>query len=225
MIPMQDAVDHLRRVDAVLAGAIAIHEPPQLGSRDDPYHSLVRAVISQQISTKAAASIRGRFLGLFGGEFPSPERILAKSEDELRTAGLSRPKARYILDLAAKMQDGSVRLDHLPELTNDEVVAELIQIKGVGEWTAHMFPMFTLGRLDILPVGDLGIRNGVKLLYGLPAVPTPPQVRALADANGWAPYESVACWYIWHSLDNAPVADAGTGKIRSPPGLPYTVPT
>ncbi|HEU4830722.1 MAG TPA: hypothetical protein VFS65_00950, partial [Candidatus Saccharimonadales bacterium] len=118
--------------------------------------------------------------------------------------GLSRQKASYIQDLALKVIEGTVRFNHLDVLTNDEVIAELTQIKGVGVWTVHMFLMFCMGRLDVLPVGDLGIKNGVQKLYGLKNLPDAHAVEKIARANNWHPYESVASWYIWHSLDNKP---------------------
>jgi DNA-3-methyladenine glycosylase II len=152
---------------------------------------------------KAAASIEKRFYALFDG-IPSPEELVATDIERLRGAGLSRPKARYIQDLGTRVIDGTVVFETLSELTNDQIVEELTKVKGIGEWTVHMFLMFCMGRLDVLPVGDLGIRNGIQKLYKLPALPDTETVRAVAAQNGWSPYASVASWYIWHSLDNAP---------------------
>ena len=162
-------------------------------------------VLAWSCARKAAATIQRRFLALFmGDEFPSPDVILKKDVDELRAVGLSRQKASYIQDLAFKVIEGTVRFNHLDALTNDEVVAELTQIKGVGVWTVHMFLMFCMGRLDVLPVGDLGIKNGIQKLYDLDVPPSPEVIANIASANNWHPYESIASWYVWHSLDNKP---------------------
>ncbi len=169
------------------------------------YQALVDSIISQQLSVKAAATIEKRFCALFGSnDFPPPEAILTKDIDELRSVGLSRGKATYVRDLAQHMVDGTLKFDHLDIKTNDEIIKELTAVKGIGEWTAHMFLMFCVGRLDVLPIGDLGIRNGIQKLYKLDHVPTPQEVTEFASKRAWHPYESIACWYIWHSLDNAP---------------------
>lgn len=184
-------------------------EIPLFTPHTNYYSALVESIISQQLSVKAAATIQRRFNELFGDDSttPSPEKIVTKSTEELRAVGLSRPKAGYIQDLAVKVIDGTIRFDHLSELSNEAVVAELTQVKGIGEWTVHMFLMFCMGRLDILPTGDLGIRNGIKKLYGFEGVPTPQEVKIIADRHNWHPYESVASWYIWQSLDNAPAIE------------------
>ena len=165
---------------------------------------MVGSIISQQLSVKAADTIEKRFVALFGGIFPTPEQIAAKEIDELRSVGLSTQKANYIRDLALHVIDGRVRFNHLDELTNDEIIAELTAVKGIGVWTVHMFLMFCMGRTDVLATGDLGIRNGIKKLYNLETVPTPLDIEELAANNQWHPYETIACWYIWHSLDNKP---------------------
>lgn len=162
------------------------------------------SIISQQLSVKAAATIFNRFKDLFGGEFPAPEDILQKSVEELRAVGLSRGKAAYVRDLAQHVVDGRVKFDHLDSLANDEVIAELTAVKGIGEWTAHMFLMFCMGRLDILAHGDLGIKNGVQKLYGLDHQPSVQEIIEISEKHKWHPYESVACWYIWQALDNKP---------------------
>lgn len=168
------------------------------------YETLVGSIISQQLSVKAASTIEKRFIALFGDTFPSPEHILAKDIDELRSVGLSGQKATYIRDLAEHILSGQVRFDHLDALSNDEVIAELTAVKGIGVWTVHMFLMFCMGRTDVIATGDLGIRNGIKKLYGLETLPPPQEIEALARTNNWHPYETIACWYIWHSLDNTP---------------------
>ena len=201
---LQDAATHLARIDPVLGKVIASAGPCTITPHLNYYQALVESIVGQQLSVKAAASILKRFIELFGGEFPDPRAILEKTIEELRTAGLSGAKARYIQDLALHVQGGSIRFDHLDSLTNEEIIKELTAVKGIGEWTAHMFLMFCMGRLDILAVGDLGIRTGIMKLYNLAELPTPLQVADFARERQWHPHESIACWYIWHSLDNKP---------------------
>lgn len=201
---METALKHLAKHDPILAKVIESHATPSFTAHTNYYHELVDSIISQQLSVKAARTIEGRFKDLFGGEFPSPEQILEKDIEELRAVGLSRPKGRYIQDLASKILDGTVRFDTLDQLSNDEIVEELTKVKGIGVWTVHMFLMFCMGRLDVLPVGDLGIRNGIMQLYSLGRIPDAAEIEAIAENNSWHPYESVASWYIWQSLDNAP---------------------
>ncbi|HTE57572.1 MAG TPA: DNA-3-methyladenine glycosylase [Verrucomicrobiae bacterium] len=199
------AIHYLSKADPSLAPVIASSPLPDLHPHQNYYQELVDSIISQQLSVKAARTIEKRFCELFGGaDFPLPEQILTKDIEELRSAGLSRPKAAYIRDLAQHVVDGKVKFGHLDSLSNDEVIAELTAVKGIGEWTAHMFLMFCMGRLDVLPSGDLGIRNGVRALYGLDHCPQSDEVKVLAQKNQWHPYESVAAWYLWQSLDNAP---------------------
>jgi DNA-3-methyladenine glycosylase II len=200
------AAKHLAEHDPILEPVIRRAGPAGLKPHTDYYSALVNSIIGQQLSVKAAASIKRRFEALFGGVLPSPELILEKSEGELRTVGLSRPKIKYIKDLAQHILDGKLDFTKLNMLSNEQVVTELTDVKGIGEWTAHMFLMFCMGRLDVLPVGDLGIRNGIRQLYSLDKLPDPEAIKKIAEANQWHPYESVASWYVWHSLDNAPPA-------------------
>jgi DNA-3-methyladenine glycosylase II len=171
----------------------------------DPYKALVRAIMSQQLSTKAAATIARRFEELFGGRFPSPEQVLVMPEERLRSVGLSGMKVSFVRDLARHLQDGSLRLDALDAMSDDEVVTELTKVKGIGRWTAEMFLMFRLHRPDVLPIGDLGIVNAMKKAYRLGKTPTPERMMRIGET--WRPYRSIACWYLWASLDNKPVAD------------------
>lgn len=202
---LQTAVDYLARVDPVLAEVIATHSLPAIEPHGNYYQELVESIISQQLSVKAADTIRHRFIDLFAGDtFPTPAQILTKSIDEFRAVGLSRQKAGYIQDLAAKVQDGTVTFDHLDRLSNDEIIRELTAIKGVGTWTVHMFLIFCMGRLDVLPVGDLGIKNGIQKLYKLPTLPSAEDMEYIATKQEWHPYESIASWYIWQALDNKP---------------------
>ena len=201
----QQAADHLSAHDTVLKPVIARVGLCTMRPHRNYYQELVDSIISQQLSIKAASTIQKRFCQLFGSDtLPAPEAILTKDIDELRTAGLSRGKAMYVRDLAQHVVDGKVRFDHLDKLSNEEVINELVAVKGIGEWTAHMFLMFCMGRTDILPVGDLGIKNGIQKLYGLDHQPTAAEITGLAATHSWHPYESIACWYIWQSLDNAP---------------------
>jgi len=201
---LKKAAAHLSGNDAVLAPIIAAHGPAALKPHHDYYQELVDSIISQQLSVYAARAIEGRFRDLFGGHFPAADEILTTEVEALRAIGFSRAKAGYVLDLARHIVEGSVRFDHLDSLDNEQIIKELTAVKGIGEWTVHMFLMFCMGRLDVLAYGDLGIRNGIRKLYGFEHSPTPEQIKELAQKNGWHPYESAACWYVWQSLDNAP---------------------
>jgi DNA-3-methyladenine glycosylase II len=202
---VKQAADYLAAHDPVLAPVIAKAGLCTIRPHHNYYQELVDSIISQQLSVKAARTIEQRFCELFGGDsLPSPEAILTKNVDELRTAGLSRGKALYVRDLAQHVVDGSIKFDHLDSLSNQEIIAELTPVKGIGEWTVHMFLMFCMGRLDVLAHGDLGIKNGVRALYGLDHQPTPQEIITIAETFQWHPYESVACWYLWQSLENTP---------------------
>jgi DNA-3-methyladenine glycosylase II len=171
--------------------------------RGEPYGALVRAIVGQQLSVRAARAIWGRLLERFGGEPPTPEQILADEPDELRVAvGLSRAKTTFLRSLAEHVVSGELELDRLDQLGDDEVMAELVAVKGIGEWSAHIFLMFTLGRPDVLAVGDLGIRRAVERAYDLPALPSAAELTELAEP--WRPYRTAACQLLWRSLDNAP---------------------
>jgi DNA-3-methyladenine glycosylase II len=198
------AIQHLSDRDSILAGVIALYDKPTFQKHGNYYDELVSSIISQQLSVKAAKTIQNRFLALFGDKFPSPAQILARDIEELRSVGISRPKARYIQDLAQKVHDGEIKFTQFDVLGNDEIIAELISVKGIGEWTAHMFLIFCMGRLDVLATGDLGVRAATQKLYNLPELPSPAQMHDIATTYGWSPYESVACWYLWQSLDNTP---------------------
>lgn len=200
-----EAAAYLAQHDEKLAPVIAQYGLCTIRPHTNYYQELIDSIISQQLSVKAAAAIEQRFRDLFGGEFPSPEQILTKNLEELRAIGLSYAKGRYLQDLADRIMNGSVQFDHLDALDNAAIAAELTAVKGIGEWTAHMFLMFCMGRSDVLPVGDLGIRNGVGKLYGLGGAASPDDIRRIAAENHWHPYESIASWYIWQSLDNKPV--------------------
>lgn len=202
---LAEAAAHLAAADPIMARLIQAHGPCTLRPHTDYYAELVDAIISQQLSVKAARTIEQRFCQLFGSDdFPTPKQILARDPEEFRAVGLSRGKALYVHDLARHVDEGTLQFERFPGLSNDEITHELVAVKGIGEWTAQMFLMFCLGRLDVLPVGDLGIRNGIAKLYGSGHVLTPEDIRDIAIKNAWHPYESVASWYIWRSLDNTP---------------------
>ncbi len=201
---------HLHRADPVMAHLIDDFGGPlpaddRRGRPEDPYGALVRAITGQQLSVKAAAAIWNRLLERFGGITPTPEQILADDPDELRIAcGFSHAKVAYLRSLAEHVRDGELQLDRLPDLPDGEVVRELTAIKGIGEWTAHMFLMFTLRRPDVLASGDLGVRNATMRAYGLEKPPSPAELEALAEP--WRPHRTRACLYLWRTLDNEPVA-------------------
>lgn len=170
----------------------------------DPFTALVHAIISQQLSTKAAATIARRFDALFDG-VPTPGEVDALSDGELRGVGLSGQKLRYLRDLSRRIDDGSLPLAALGRLSDEKVITALMRVKGIGRWTADMFLMFRLHRPDVLPVGDLGIVKAVQRAYRLRALPTPTRLVRLGET--WRPYRSVACWYLWASLDNTPLKE------------------
>jgi DNA-3-methyladenine glycosylase II len=205
---MQKAADHLAKNDLILAAVITRAGLCTIRpvKTEDYYWELVDAIISQQLSVKAAHSIEQRFLALYPSKVPSPDQILVTPDEDLRKVGLSGAKVKYVKSLAEHIRDGKLELELLNKLSNLEVSRELTAVKGIGEWTAHMFLMFAMARLDVLAVGDLGIKTGIQKLYNLPSLPTPEEIIKLAEKNNWHPYESVACWYIWHSKDNMPIA-------------------
>jgi DNA-3-methyladenine glycosylase II len=192
----------LARRDPVLRDLMRAHGPCGLASAQhtDPFRALVSAIISQQLSTRAAATIKARLDTLVGAPL-SPKRLAAIPDEALRGVGLSRQKVAYIRDLSDRVATGAVALDALDHMSDDAVVEALTSVKGIGRWTAEMFLMFRLHRPDVLPVGDLGIVNAIKKVYGI-RKPTPARLMKLGEQ--WRPYRSVACWYLWASLDNKP---------------------
>jgi DNA-3-methyladenine glycosylase II len=198
----RNAIAHLRASDPVLAGVIRTVGPCRFQPTPDGTHfgSLVKAIVFQQLSGKAAGTIHSRLLALFGGICPTPAEVLGAEEQTLRQVGLSRQKVLYLRDLAARVEAGAVPLDAIDQLSDEEVIVALTHVKGIGRWTAQMFLMFRLGRPDVLPEGDLGIQKAVMQAYNLSAMPTPSKLRTIAA--GWTPYRTTACWYLWRSLDN-----------------------
>jgi DNA-3-methyladenine glycosylase II len=206
---------HLASADRVMAGLIAQIGPMSIEQRrrgrpkTDEYGALLRAIVGQQLSVKAAATIYGRVLELFGGSTPSASELIAADEQALRAAGLSGRKVEYLKDLAAKVASGELELDRFGEMADEEIVAELTAVRGLGVWTAHMFLMFHLGRPDVLPVGDLGIRNAAARAYGLDSPAAPAELERIAAP--WRPYRSLACLYLWESLDRVDLAGGHPG--------------
>jgi DNA-3-methyladenine glycosylase II len=201
------SLSHLSKSDPVMARLVNEHGPldekqRRRGRPPDAYGALVRSIVGQQLSTKAALTIYERMTELFDGSTPSPRELLEVDPELIRKAGLSRAKVSYLRDLAEHVEDGEVDLERLPELPDDEVSEQLTAIKGLGQWTVDMFLIFHLGRPDVLPVGDLGIRRAVQTEYGLDELPDAGELERIAEP--WRPHRSLACLYLWSSLDNVP---------------------
>ena len=191
---------HLSRRDPVIRDLMRAHGKCGLADAQhgDPFGALMKAIVSQQLSTKAADTIFKRLIALFDG-VPAPPALDALTDAQLRGVGLSGQKLRYMRDLGLKVQDGSLPLRALDAMTDEDVIAALTQVKGIGRWTAEMFLMFRLHRPDVLPVDDLGIVKAVQKAYGLRKTPSPDRLQEIGES--WRPYRSVACWYLWRSLN------------------------
>ena len=192
------AVHHLKRSDPVLAAIIERIGPCRMEFGEPTFHHLAESILYQQLNGKAAETIFNRFTSL-AGDPVTPAGILKMTDAQMRSVGLSRQKTSYLRDLAEKTQAGLLEFERMPEMTEEEVIAHLTQVKGVGVWTAHMFLMFTLRRPDILPTGDYGVQAAMKKHYKKRKWPKPDVMHKIAKA--WTPYRSVACWYLWRSLD------------------------
>ena len=201
----------LMRRDPVIATLIRQHGECGLASaqRTDPFHALLHAIIAQQLSTKAARTIEGRFSALFDGT-PTPVAVSRVSDEQLRAVGFSGLKVKYVRDLCARILDDSLTLHALDAMTDDDVILALTSVKGIGRWTAEMFLMFRLHRPDVLPVGDLGIVKAVQRAYKLRTLPSPERLTKIGET--WRPYRSVACWYLWASLQAAPMKTTKNGR-------------
>lgn len=195
------AITHLKKSDPVLAAVIARVGPCRVEPRADGSHfdAVMRSIIFQQLSGQAAGTIHRRFQALYGGQGPTPAQLARTPDEKLRGIGLSRQKTAYLKDLAGRVIAGECKIETLHELTDDEIMASLTAIKGIGRWTAQMFLMFRLGRPDVLPDLDLGIQKAIKRAYGLRKHPTPERV--LKIGAKWAPFRTVASWYLWRLLD------------------------
>jgi len=203
-------VAHLKKVDPVMLELIEKVGSCTLEPRAEGTHfdAIARSIVFQQLSGKAASTIHGRFEGLYGGRSPLPVELTVTSDEQLRAVGLSRGKSAYLKDLAARVVSGELSVETLHELSDEEIIAALTRVKGIGRWTAQMFLMFRLGRPDVLPDLDLGVQKAIQKAYRLRKLPTPERVRKIGAK--WAPYRTVASWYLWRLLDTpTPVPRSG----------------
>jgi DNA-3-methyladenine glycosylase II len=195
---MRKAIVHLKKSDPVMRSIIERIGPCRMDFGPAEFSSLAEAIAYQQLNGKAAATIFRRFAAL-AGEPLTPNGILRLSDEQLRSVGLSKQKSAYLKDLATKTRDGLLDFASLPDLPDDEVIKHLTQVKGIGVWTAQMFLMFTLKRQDVLPTGDYGVQTAIKKHYRKRKLPKPKEMEKIARV--WSPYRSVACWYLWKSMD------------------------
>jgi DNA-3-methyladenine glycosylase II len=195
---MRKAVQHLKKSDPILRAIIDRVGPCRMEFGEPVFHSLAEAIVYQQLNGKAAVTIFNRFAAL-AGEPVTPEGILKLTPENMRAAGLSKQKSSYLFDMAERASRGELDFTRLPDLTDEEVIKHLTQVKGVGVWPAHMFLMFTLKRPNVLPTGDFGVQMAIKKHYGKRKLPKPLQMEKIA--RPWEPYRSIACWYLWRSLD------------------------
>ncbi len=195
---MRKAINHLKKSDPVLAAIIEKIGPCKMQFGEPTFHSLAEAILYQQLNGKAAVTIFNRFTALAGDPL-TPESILKLTDTQMRGVGLSKQKNSYLRDLSEKTKAGLLEFERLPRLSEQEVIEHLTQVKGIGVWTAHMFLIFTLRRPDILPTGDYGVQAAIKKHYGKRKWPKPAVMQKIA--RPWAPYRSIACWYLWKSLD------------------------
>ena len=196
---LSKALTHLKQ-DKRLAVLIKRHPKPTFERGRDPFVALCRAIVGQQLSVKAAATIYKRFTTIYGSKKLEPKLVLRTTLPRLRAAGLSAQKSRYLWDLAKKFIDGTVDPKHFASTTDEAIRAHLVAVKGIGRWTADMFLMFTLHRLDVLPTGDLGIQKSMQKMFRLKKLPDSSHMKQLASS--WRPYRTIACRYLWDSLDN-----------------------
>jgi DNA-3-methyladenine glycosylase II len=200
---LREAERHLSRRDPVMRGFISKYGPCRIRPHNRYFDTLVDAIISQQLSSKAAETILNRFRELYApARFPTAAQILITPDESMRRVGVSGQKISYIKDLAAKTEDGTLKLSRIARMRDEEIIEMLTTVKGIGVWTAHMFMIFSLGRLNVLPVGDLGVRKAIERAYGLPGLPDAASIQAVAENRQWSPYCSVAIWYLWRSLEN-----------------------
>ncbi len=195
---MRKAINHLKKSDPVLRAIIKGVGPCRMEYGEPTFHSLAEAIVYQQLNGKAAVTIFKRFAAL-AGEPLTPEGILKLTNEQMRAVGLSKQKSSYLRDLADRTHRGELDFARLPERTDEEVIEHLTRVKGIGVWTAHMFLMFALRRPNVLPTGDFGVRMAIKKHYRKRNLPKPAQMEKIAKC--WEPYRSVACWYLWQSLD------------------------
>jgi DNA-3-methyladenine glycosylase II len=190
---------HIARRDPVMRAIVKAVGPYAIEVRGRPYESLLRAILYQQLAGPAAAAIERRFLGLFGGRIPAPPELAVMTDEALRVAGVSRQKAGYMRSLAEHFDRGHLTDRQVMRMSDEDVIAAVTEIKGIGRWTADMLLLFCLGRPDVLPVGDLGVRASMKAAYGLNEMPSPAEMEAIAEP--WRPYRSAGTWYLWRRGD------------------------
>jgi len=195
---MRAVISHLKMSDPIMRGIIARVGPCRIEYGPPEFHSLAESIVYQQLNGRAAETIFDRFTAL-AGDPVTPRRILKLTDAQLRSVGLSKQKSSYLRDMAERAARGELNFGNLHRLSDEEVIKHLTQVKGVGEWTAQMFLMFTLRRPNVLPTGDLGVQMAIKKHYNKRKLPKPAQMEKIAKA--WEPYRSVACWYLWRSLD------------------------
>jgi DNA-3-methyladenine glycosylase II len=211
----RDAERHLRSTDPVLARVIDAVGPVALILRPERFQALSRAIIFQQLAGAAAHTIYTRFVAMYPGRrFPTPRQVLDASPAELRSAGLSRQKILYLKDLAAHVEEGALNFHRFAKMSDEEIIVDLTRVHGIGRWTAEMFLMFNLGRPDVLPVDDLGIRSAARRLYRMRKLPDAKRLRKLAER--WRPYRTAACWYLWRSGEIVLPDGASAKRIRNP---------
>ena len=194
-------LDFLSQRDFKLANLIQTIGKYSIEKHKDPFESLIKSIIYQQLSGRSANAIYNRFLNHYDHTIPTPKQIISTPSDTFRTKmGLSFKKTEYLKDLSLRISNGELNLILLSSMTDEEIIAELVKVKGIGRWTAEMFLIFHLGRDDVMPLGDLGIRKAVQSLYGLPQLPSSAQISEISSS--WKPYRSIAAWYLWKSLSN-----------------------
>jgi DNA-3-methyladenine glycosylase II len=195
---MRKAVNHLKKSDPILRAIIERVGMCRMEFGEPEFSRLAEAIVYQQLNGKAAVTIFNRFVALAGDPL-TPEGILKLSNEQMRSVGLSKQKSAYLKDLAAKVSDGRLNFERLQDMTDDEVIEHLTQVKGIGVWTAHMFLIFSLRRPNVLPTGDYGVQMAIRKHYKKRKLPKPKEMEKIARA--WEPYRSIACWYMWRSLD------------------------
>jgi DNA-3-methyladenine glycosylase II len=196
-------IKHLSKHDKVLSTLIKNYGICNLQPHKKYFNSLLRSIVGQQLSVTAANAISKKFFRYFDNK-PKPENIIAVPHEDLRKLGLSNAKAKYVKDLSQKIINKEINLKTIGLKTNDEIIVELTKVKGIGVWTVHMFLIFTLARLDVLPYSDLGVQKGIMLNYGLKKLPDEKKIFKIAKQNNWHPYSSIVSLYLWQSLDNKP---------------------
>ena len=199
-IEIENGINHIYSNDKKLAQVIDAVVSCNLKPKRDYYHALLRSIIGQQLSTVVVDVIQERFFSFFNYK-PLPEKILSTPDQRLRNLGLSWAKVKYVKDLSNNIVAKEIHFRGINKMSDDEIIAEFTKVKGIGIWTIHMFLIFTLGRLNVLPVSDLGIRKAAKLTYNLRKLPNEERLRKLSKQNGWGPYNSIASWYLWKSID------------------------